>query len=276
MNKLFDKTIEHIIKYLNESIFFEKYTKISGFLQNVESRVKIITLVIFLIGSVLSKHITTLIIFNLIAILFAYLSNIPIITYLKRVYIFIPIFAGIIVIPVIFNIVTPGHDIFAIFNNPHISITYEGVIYATTFTLRVATCVSYAVLIPITTQWNKVTTAVGRLGIPDVIITITNLAYRYIFLLLNFVLDMIYSRKSRTIRKLGMVESWKEGGKAIGALFIKTYEMGEDTYYAMLSRGYTGEVKYIYKEKIKMKDIIFLILSITLVIVLLLFDRGIL
>ncbi len=224
----------------------------------------------------MSKNIITLIIFNIIALLLAYLSNIPIKYYLKRVYIFIPIFAGIISIPVIFNFVTPGHDILVILNNPHISITYEGVIYAITFTLRVATCVSYAILIPMTTQWNKVTYAIGKLGVPDIVITITNLAYRYIFLLLNFVLDMMSSRKSRSIRKLGMLESWILGGKAIGALFIKTYEMGEDTYYAMLSRGYTGEIKYIYNEKITIKDILFLIFSIILVVLLLLFDRGIL
>ncbi|ADC69402.1 cobalt ABC transporter, inner membrane subunit CbiQ [Methanocaldococcus sp. FS406-22] len=275
-NKLFDKTIEHVIKYLNESIFFEKYTRTPGFLQNIESRVKIIALVVFLIGSVLSKHISTLIIFNFIALLLAYLSNIPITLYLKRVYIFIPIFAGIIVIPVMFNIVTPGKDIFVILNTPHISITYEGILYAITFTLRVATCVSFAVLIPITTQWNKVTSAIHKLGVPEVVITITNLAYRYIFLLLNFVLDMMYSRKSRVINKLGMVESWKEAGKAIGALFIKTYEMGEDTYYAMLSRGYSGEIKHIYREEIKMKDIIFLLFSIITTALLVLFDRGIL
>ena len=275
-NKLFDKTIEHVIKYLNESIFFEKYTRTSGFLQNIESRVKIIALVVFLIGSVLSKHILTLIIFNFTALLLAYLSNIPITLYLKRVYIFIPIFAGIIAIPAMFNIVTPGKDIFVILNTPHISVTYEGILYAITFTLRVTTCVSFAVLIPITTQWNKVTSAIHKLGVPEVVITITNLAYRYIFLLLNFVLDMMYSRKSRVINKLGMVESWKEAGKAIGALFIKTYEMGEDTYYAMLSRGYSGEIKHIYREEIKMKDIIFLLFSIITTALLVLFDRGIL
>jgi cobalt/nickel transport system permease protein len=275
-NKLFDKTIEHVIKYLNESIFFEKYTRTSGFLQNIESRVKIIALVVFLIGSVLSKHILTLIIFNFTALLLAYLSNIPLTLYLKRVHIFIPIFAGIIAIPAMFNIVTPGKDIFVILNTPHISVTYEGILYAITFTLRVATCVSFAVLIPITTQWNKVTSAIHKLGVPEVVITITNLAYRYIFLLLNFVLDMMYSRKSRVINKLGMVESWKEAGKAIGALFIKTYEMGEDTYYAMLSRGYCGEINHIYREEIKIKDIMFLLFSIITTALLVLFDRGIL
>ncbi|NPA63185.1 MAG: cobalt ECF transporter T component CbiQ [Methanococci archaeon] len=274
-NKLFDKTIEHVIKYLNESIFFEKYTKSEGLLQSLESRVKIISLVIFIVGSVLSKHILTLLIFNAIALLLAYLSNIPMYQYLKRVYVFIPIFAGLIAIPVMFNIMTPGKDLIVLLNNPHISITYEGVKYAITFTLRVATCVSFAVLIPITTQWNKVTSAMHKLGIPEVVITITNLAYRYIFLLLNFILDMMYSRKSRAIKKLGMVESWKEAGKAIGALFIKTYQMGEETYYAMLSRGYTGEIKHIYMEKITSKDILFLAFSIIITAILVLFDRGV-
>ncbi len=275
-NKLFDKTIEHVINYLNESIFFEKYSKYPGILQNMESRIKIITLIIFIIGSVLSKNILTLIVFNLIALILAYLSKIPLLQYLKRVYFFIPIFAGIIAIPVMFNLMTPGKDLIIILDSPHISITYEGVVYAITFTLRVATCVSFAVLIPITTQWNRVTSAMNKLGVPDVVITITNLAYRYIFLLLNFVLDMMHSRKSRVVNKLDMVESWKEAGKAIGALFVKTYEMGEDVYYAMLSRGYNGEIKHIYREQIEIKDILFLLFSIITTVSLVLFDRGIL
>jgi len=275
-NKLFDKTIEHVINYLNESIFFEKYSKYPGILQNMESRIKIITLIIFIIGSVLSKNILTLIVFNSIALILAYLSKIPLLQYLKRVYFFIPIFAGIIAIPVMFNLMTPGKDLIIILDSTHISITYEGVVYAITFTLRVATCVSFAVLIPITTQWNRVTSAMNKLGVPDVVITITNLAYRYIFLLLNFVLDMMYSRKSRVVNKLDMVESWKEAGKAIGALFIKTYEMGEDVYYAMLSRGYNGEIKHIYREQIGIKDILFLLFSIITTVSLVLFDRGIL
>jgi len=86
----------------------------------------------------------------------------------------------------------------------------------------------------------------------------------------------MYSRKSRVVNKLGMVESWKEAGKAIGALFIKTYQMGEDTYYAMLSRGYNGEIKHIYREEIKIKDIAFLLFSIIITALLVLFDRGIL
>lgn len=275
-NKLYDKTIEHVIKYINESIFFEIYTKKDGLLQNIESRIKIISLLIFLIGSVLCHHIYSLIIFNLLALFLAYLSKIPILVYLKRVYIFIPIFAGIIAFPLIFNLVTPGHDLIVLLNNPHISITYEGLKYAVIFTLRVATCVSYAVLIPITTPWNKVTLALKKLGVPDVVITLANLAYRYIFLLLNHLLDMMYSRKSRVVKDIGMLESWKDAGKSMGALFLKTYEMGEDVYYSMMSRGYLGEVRYIYNEKIRLKDICFLIFSIVVTAILVLWDKGIL
>ncbi|WP_456471647.1 cobalt ECF transporter T component CbiQ [Methanocaldococcus sp.] len=252
MNKFFDKTLEHIIKYINESIFYEKYCNIDGLLQSIEPRVKIISLLILIFFTLTIKDLKTLIILNLFAIFLAYLSKIPIVDYLKRIYIFIPIFAALIALPTIF--LTPGDPLFKL---GFLTITYQGLEYFTIFVLRVATCISFSILIPITTKWNVVLTTLKMFKVPDEVITLFNLAYRYIFLLLNLSLDMLYSRKSRTFKKLTILESWREAAKAIAYLFIKTNFIGEELYYSMLSRGGKGVYSH-YNYKIKAKDIIFL------------------
>ncbi|ENN95594.1 cobalt ABC transporter, inner membrane subunit CbiQ [Methanocaldococcus villosus KIN24-T80] len=267
MNKLFDKSIEHMITYINEAIFHEKYARVPGVLQNIEPRIKIISLLTLIFFTLFTKNLYILVILNIFAILLAKLSKIPILTYIKRVYIFIPIFAGLIAFPVIFNIVTPGKDLFIILNSPHISITFEGVMYFITFIIRISTCISFAVLIPLTTKWNVILSTLRMFKVPEEIVTIFNLAYRYIFLLLNLALDILYSRKSRTAKKLSLLESWKEGGKIIGCLFINTCLVGEELYYSMLSRGFK-EVTSFYDYKIKFKDIIFLIFVLAFILIL--------
>ncbi|WP_292460664.1 cobalt ECF transporter T component CbiQ [Methanothermococcus sp.] len=272
--KLFDKTIEGVIKYINEAVFAEKYAKSRGILQSINPKIKLIVILSFVVITVLTKHLEVIFGLYVLSLIFCYFSNVPLKHYLKRVWFFIPIFTGIIALPIIF--ITPGKPIYVLLNSPYIAITYEGIYYATIFTLRVATAVSYAVLLTITTTWNDITKSLNKLGIPDMVITIMTIAYRYIFLLMNTLIDSMYSRKSRLCKNLGMKESWIEAGKNMGALFIKTHQMGEDLYYAMLSRGYLNEPQTYSEFHTETKDYIFLIISIFIMAIAIIIDRCIL
>ncbi|WP_421077424.1 cobalt ECF transporter T component CbiQ [Methanothermococcus sp. Ax23] len=272
--KLFNKTIEGVIKYINEAVFAEKYAKNNGVLQSMEPRIKLIVIISFIVITVLTKHLEVIFGLYILSIIFCYISKIPLKHYLKRVWLFIPIFTGIIAVPIIF--ITPGKPIYVLLNNPYIAISDNGLYYAIMFTLRVATAVSYAVLLTITTTWNDITKALNNLGVPDIIITIMTIAYRYIFLLMNTLLDSMYSRKSRLCKNIGLKESWIEAGKNMGALFIKTHQMGEDLYYAMLSRGYLNEPKTYSNFYIKTKDYVFLIVSMLIMAIAMIIDRCIL
>ncbi|CAB3290065.1 Transmembrane component NikQ of energizing module of nickel ECF transporter [Methanocaldococcus lauensis] len=274
--KLINKTVEHVIKYISEAVFSEKFARNKdGFLQKLDPRIKIIGLIILVITTVSIKHIEVLIFLYLLSLIFCILSRIPLLYYIKRVWLFIPLFTGIIIFPVIF--LTPGHPIYVILKKPYyIAITYEGIKYAVLFTLRVATAISYTVLITLTTRWDEIMKALNSLGVPDIVITIMTLAYRYIFLLLNNVLEMMYSKKSRLCRNLKLKESWIIAGKSMGALFIKTQRMGEDIYYAMLSRGYLNEPRIFTNFKVKYYDIIFLCFIVLISSISLGYDRLIL
>jgi cobalt/nickel transport system permease protein len=92
-----------------------------------------------------------------------------------------------------------------------------------------------------TTRWKDFVSALTSLRVPGAVITITTLAYRYIFLLAKLLLDSMHARRSRLAGDLGLVESWKEAGKHMGATFIKANSLGEEVYYAMLARGYSNE-----------------------------------
>ncbi len=273
MSKLIDKTVEEVISFIKEAVFSEKYAQNRGLLQSLDPRAKLIALLISISVVVGVGHIKTLLLLYSIPLLMATLSGIPPTYFLKRVWVFIPLFTGIIAIPAIFNVITPGRALLVIWRSPYIAITEEGLHAAGLFTLRVATAVSYAILLTITTKWSDVMKALSDFKIPGTVITITTLTYRYIFLLINILLDSMYSRRSRLCRKLRMVESWKEAGKNMGAVFIKTQMMGEDIYYAMLSRGYLHSAKSLNEFKFKKRDAIFLTLTIFLMSAVFIGDR---
>jgi cobalt/nickel transport system permease protein len=172
--------------------------------------------------------------------------------------IFIPLFTGIIALPYIFNVFQPCegtplvvlHDFQRVIDLPllrpfsRIEITSEGVFWASTFLARVTTAVSFAILPMLTTRWSDLVNALNRLRFPKMFVLIMGMAHRYIFLLLDTIAKMLFSRKSRTIGKESSVSSWRLNAGIVGALFLESYDMGEDIYLAMLSRGFNGNFSH--------------------------------
>ncbi len=273
MSKLIDKTVEEVVSFIQEAVFSERYAGKEGFLQGLDPRAKLAALLISISVVVGVKHITTLLFLYSIPLIMAALSKVPLGYFVRRVWVFVPMFTGIIAIPVIFNVITPGKALFVIWNSPYIAVTKEGLHAAGIFTLRVATAVSYAILLTITTKWNDVMKGLSDFKVPGMVVTITTLTYRYIFLLTSILVDSMHSRKSRLCRKLGMIESWKEAGKNIGAVFIKTQMIGEDVYYAMLSRGYLHTAKSLNDFRFRKRDALFLALTVILMVGVFMGDR---
>lgn len=239
MGGLIESTVEEVLRFTTEAVFSERYARREGLLQRADPRVKLLSLLVLVSTVVSLGSIPLLIFFYIVPLAFAVLSRIRVLDFVRRVWLFVPIFTGIIAVPSIFMI--PGKPIFTL---PvlGLSASREGLLWAALFTLRVATAVSYAILFTMTTRWNDFTSSLASLGVPGVVITITTLAYRYLFLLAKLLLDAMHARRARLAGELGMVESWKEAGKHIGATFIKASSLGEDVYYAMLARGYSNEV----------------------------------
>ncbi len=234
-----ESTAREVLEFTTEAVFSERYARAEGLLQGLDPRVKLVSLFTLVTAVVMLKSMGALLVFYTIPLALAVASGVNPLAFVKRVWLFIPLFTGVIALPSIFMI--PGKELFTV---PILGwgATREGVYWATLFTLRVATAVSYAILFTMTTRWNDVVSALSSLRVPGMVITITTLAYRYLFLLAKLLLDAMHARRARLTGDLGMVESWKEAGKHIGATFIKANALGEEVYYAMLSRGYDNEV----------------------------------
>lgn len=78
--------------------------------------------------------------------------------------------------------------------------------------------------------------------LPDIFIFVFEISIKYIVILGEFSLDMLYALKLRTVGSSGNnKDSRKALGGIIGTLFIKSKEMSEEMCEAMECRGFTGE-----------------------------------
>ena len=266
-----EETAREVLEFTTEAVFSERYAQKDGLLQKLDPRVKIACLTVLIATVVFLQDIGAIITFYLLALTLAVLSKLPTIEFTKRVWLFIPIFSGILAVPSIFML--PGETAFKILG---LTATWEGIRWAVLFTLRVATAVSYAILFTMTSRWNEIVSALASFRVPGMVITITTLTYRYIFLLAKLLLDAMHARRARLAGELGKVESWKEAGKHIGATFIKANALGEELYHAMLSRGYVNEVQPLGEFRFKGLDYTFSALTVLTVVLTVAFTRGLL
>lgn len=127
---------------------------------------------------------------------------------------------------------------------------------------KVLITVGFVNLLSFTTKWHDVTKTLRLFFIPDIFILILDMTIRYIYLLGSLSLDMLHALKKRTIgsdRK-----KYRTLSGIIGNLFLKSVETGNEAYYAMACRGFTGEYKSQPDNKITVKDAPYLFMVLVL------------
>lgn len=110
-----------------------------------------------------------------------------------------------------------------------------------------------------TSKYNEILDTLKIFFLPDIFIFILDITIKYILILGEYSLNMLYALKIRTI---GNNKNKNNTLSAIiGALFIKSKEMSFDMHDAMECRGFTGEYKIKYKHKLVLSDIIFIVIN---------------
>lgn len=281
------KTLNGLFTFFEETVESEESAHRDGLLQSLDARVKLISILALIVAvSFLHDWRILFIVYGLILV-FAAASRIETWFFVKRVWLFIPIFAGIIVFPVIFNVFMAGDTLFNIVTigeGAHIgplalpatiAVTRQGTMTAVMFVLRVATCVSAAVLLFLTTPRDTLFNSLRSLGVPKVYVLTLNMCYRYIFLFIDMIKDFYIAKKSRTIKPLPLGEEQKWVGGRIGYTLVKSLDMGEKVHGAMLSRGYNGDVKLLKEYKMKPRDYTALVLVLAFSAILVLISQNI-
>ena len=222
INIFIEHSMINALAFLKEAVFSEEAARSKGLLQSISPRMKIIALILCLIITCLIRSIPVILAVYIVSLILAKSSGIGILFFIKRVWFFIPMFTLLIALPAVFM---------------------YGIFPAVIFVLRVATCVSLAVLVTITTRHADILRSLRSIGIPELFIQVLDMTYRYIFFFIKIFEEMHLSLKSRLIGRLSNQNTRRWAASRISFLFTRSIKMSEDVYRAMLARGYTGEVK---------------------------------
>lgn len=254
-NNFIERSILSTLSFFRESVFAEEYALKKGFLQSIDPRVKAVTFAFFIISALLIKNIPLLLCLYLFCILLASFSKISLRFFLVRTWVFIPIFSLFIAIPALFSAFTPGEPLFTLrLSGIKLIITRPGLFGALLFVTRVNACVSFVILLGLTTRHTELLRVLRIFRIPQVFVTTLGMCYRYIYLFVGIIENTYLAIKSR----VGSVAHYKKGQRIvalkIATLWQRSYQLNEEVYNAMLSRGYTGEERLLEGFKVGVKD----------------------
>lgn len=123
-----------------------------------------------------------------------------------------------------------------------------------------------------TTRWDTIIGSLKRFFIPNLFVFVLDITIKYIVLLGELSLEMLYALKLRSVGK--NKSKYTSLGGVAGTLFIKSKEMAEDTYAAMECRGFTGEYRVYQKFQFRFADFVYILLNAGFVLAYIFLSRG--
>jgi cobalt/nickel transport system permease protein len=239
MHGFLERTTASFVDAMEHAFYAEQTARAEGLMQRLDPRVKLVGILALVVPAAASRSFAVIAGLLAIAVLLAALSHVSFSILLRRVWIAVLLFTGVIAFPAPF--VTPGR---VVYHLPWLgwSVTAQGLASAGYLVLRVETAATLCVLLVLTTPWNHVLKALRVLRVPAVLVTILGMTYRYLFLVLESAHDMFESRRSRMIGELTSHERRRVAASSAGVLMSKTFDLSNEVYLAMQSRGFRGEV----------------------------------
>lgn len=121
------------------------------------------------------------------------------------------------------------------------------------------------------TRWNSITSALKRFFVPDIFILVLDITIKYIVMLGDFTLNMLYALKLRSVGK--NTSKYTSLSGIAGTMFIKSKEMAEEMYNAMECRGFTGEYHVRKDFQFAIVDFIYVMINVGIIFIFLYFGR---
>ncbi len=107
--------------------------------------------------------------------------------------------------------------------------------------------VSALYFLALTTPCQDILNLLARAGVPALVVEITGLTYRYIFVLVQAASE-IYQSQSARLGYSGLKNSFFSTAQLVSVLFGKSFARAQELYCGLLARGYSGDLGVIGEE----------------------------
>jgi len=219
------------------------------FIHRLDPRIKLITTLLFLftVISFPKYEVVALLPFFLFPAVIMTAGDIPLSLILKKVAIVSP-FAAFI------GIFNPLLDNAQVAVLPGVTLAAGWFSFASII-LKFLLTVSAALLLIATTSFPTVCHALRRLGLPAIFVSQLLFLYRYIFVLGEEAMRIVRARDMRSYGHKGA--GIRIFAQIIGVLLLRTMERSERIYFAMLARGFQGDMPAGRRYQITARDLAF-------------------
>lgn len=281
--RLKERSLQAVVSAIHESLASERVAAYSGFLQNVEPRLKLLAAAALILAAASSRSIPSVLIVLAVGIAAGMASGVPPLAVLLRATGISVLFTAAFSLPATLNVITPGDPVLILLQRPAASpesaatpvlaVTRQGLLTACLLILRVAACITWAWLAVATTRRDLIFASLRRLGIPKVVVEITAMTYRYLVLLLKTAEEMLIALKSRSAGKPRFTQHRTAIGGIIGALVAKASHLSHEVHLARVSRGYREAGSSTEIPKPSTRDVLSFALLIAVAVFAILLDR---
>jgi cobalt ECF transporter T component CbiQ len=246
-----DRLAGGILHAVDHALDADDLSRRDGLLQKLDPRVKVAGLMTLIVTAVSVKSLLVLAGLFLVAVALAVPSHVRPSRLAKQVWANVLAFTGLIALPALFLV--PGEILVRV---PFLGwpLTLQGLRSAAFLLGRSETAATLALLLILCTPWPHVLKALRVFRLPTMLIVILGMTHRYIFILLQSAAQMFEARRSRVVGRLSARDRRRIATASAGVLFGKALHMSTEVHLAMISRGYSGEVRLLDEFRMKPFD----------------------
>jgi cobalt/nickel transport system permease protein len=223
----------------------------NSFIYELNPKLKIVFAVFFSVVIAISKDFNTLSAALAVSVTMVCLARLDLKNVFKRLSV---IFAFMALIWLVLPLTYEGRPLFHLGPLP---VTQPGIILSAQISIK-----SIAILLMLMTLLATMTVAtlghaLSHMGLPDKLVHLLLITYRYVFVIEQEYHRLIRAMKIRGFKPGTNLHSYKSYAYLIGMLFVRSSERGEQVFRAMKCRGFSGRIHTLWTYEPSANNLIF-------------------
>jgi len=229
----------------------QAFTRVDSIISDIDPRIRIVYAVIFSVIVAITDKVVVAGLALAFSMIFSILVRLKIKLILRRLLI---VNFFIIVLWFILPFSLPGNIIFSLGN---LNITYEGIVHTLLITIKCNAIVLTWIAMISSCGIFELVHAFSHLHIPDKLIYLFFLLYRYVYVLSDEYGTLRNTLRVRGFRPRTSLLTYRTYGYVIGTLLLRSYDLSEQVHKAMICRGFKGKYWLLDHFKIDKMDFVF-------------------
>ncbi|MEO0190962.1 MAG: cobalt ECF transporter T component CbiQ [candidate division WOR-3 bacterium] len=228
---------------------FNEYIKGNSIIHRFDPRIKIIYAFVFSVVIALQNELIPSLIGLLISIILIMLARIRFLEIINRLLI---VDKFILLLWLVLPLTYPGEPLLKILG---LKISQQGLLFTLLLTIKANAILLILISLIATSSIFDIVHSLLHLKIPEKLVFLFFLIYRYLWVLYDEYEKIIRAAKARGFKLRNSIHTYKTIAYIVGSLLVKSYSRADNLYRAMVCRGFCGKFWLIDHFQFKTTDI---------------------